>query len=878
MSRTRRKIQPVRTELKTSKMTVIQNANLKPYSSSVLAAIFIILCLQLNLAEAACPTIFFAQAIGHAKVASMDFYYTKTGVSTAAECANFCGLRQFCRTAAYNHDARTCALSYELVIECSTIKQRYNTFHLTTDGADSLSVVTCIDPCRKSFVGDTVNSNENPKTLFSILGKTDTVEKVPAKSTLKEAIILNTNPSSSNLNQPKMAKDSNGTSSFQTHGNGADPNLEIIQRLASGHIQMEDPRLNGFLNAIQQLHKINHELIQKEQDGSSKKSSEPNSSKKTVTFNGMPLHMQEYFNGATNAQQAEENHLKETASQGSSDVIRTFFNGTERKVHTGGLFKWLKPGESIVIAPPELVNTGNGVSNKLFEAKWIWSSNEILLKKKSEELRVAYEAGEPIVINGHILSSKEVQDLVSREKTSSTTTTTVSPWHPAGLIGEESAASVEREIGASLEDKKKKTAHTALQDDQGFLNTFVMEGLNDIMKDHSTSTTTTTSNPSTTTTTTTTTSKVPIVCYRYLPQQRLLYAEFRKGRGVTLNECRCACAETWRNSSTTSNQSDKRANLCKIDYHYVSCDIHHLISTAAKMCSKSADEKPKETAKESSKTTFSKSTTTATTTVEPTTAEQTEPTTTFTTTKKTSSSKAPSIEQQSAKAHGTTLRKEKMSKSKESENFNKLIKEEEQEMLNKEETNILIAETTTAPPRLFNRKTIKTNLTESSSMLVSSRPIKMAELTTISLSEMITPALTTTTSKPKPKTTTSKPKPKTTTSQPKPSTTQSAAVLNAKLNGCFEIIEGYTMNNTAGGLERDVSMEECQCFCANSFHSTSSNSGEFLSLQLDSCIEINVSLMPRSSSSIPEPIVVVDIVEIRSVGQSQLHMKSQSGG
>lgn len=41
-------------------------------------------------------------------------------------------------------------------------------------------------------------------------------------------------------------------------------------------------------------------------------------------------------------------------------------------------------------------------------------------------------------------------------------------------------------------------------------------------------------------------------------------------------------------------------------------------------------------------------------------------------------------------------------------------------------------------------------------------------------------------------------------------------IKNVKINGCFELIDGYSMNNTAGGLEHDVSLEECQCFCANS--------------------------------------------------------------
>lgn len=69
-------------------------------------------------------------------------------VKSAADCATFCGHRQYCRTAVYNHEALTCAFSYDKHTECRTSKQRYNTFHLIADGAEPLSVLTCIDQCK----------------------------------------------------------------------------------------------------------------------------------------------------------------------------------------------------------------------------------------------------------------------------------------------------------------------------------------------------------------------------------------------------------------------------------------------------------------------------------------------------------------------------------------------------------------------------------------------------------------------------------------------------------------------------------------------------------------------------------------------------------
>lgn len=55
-----------------------------------------------------------------------------------------------------------------------------------------------------------------------------------------------------------------------------------------------------------------------------------------------------------------------------------------------------------------------------------------------------------------------------------------------------------------------------------------------------------------------------------------------------------------------------------------------------------------------------------------------------------------------------------------------------------------------------------------------------------------------------------------TTTEIIPKTTKFPLETNLRVNGCFEIIDGYIMNNTAGGLERGVSLEECQCFCVNS--------------------------------------------------------------
>lgn len=99
---------------------------------------------------------------------------------------------------------------------------------------------------------------------------------------------------------------------------------------------------------------------------------------------------------------------------------------------------------------------------------------------------------EPVVVNGHLLTPKETVYLLSIENTSTTTTTTVRPWKPAGLIGEADSSSILEEIKPFLEGEhqnfetfrknQSKNSHvlSSLQDEQGFLNTFVIRGFSDM--------------------------------------------------------------------------------------------------------------------------------------------------------------------------------------------------------------------------------------------------------------------------------------------------------------------------------------------------------------------------------------------------------------
>uniref|UniRef100_A0A915P7C7 Apple domain-containing protein n=1 Tax=Meloidogyne floridensis TaxID=298350 RepID=A0A915P7C7_9BILA len=103
---------------------------------------------------ASCMPVFFAQAISSRQVRTMEL----EDVPSAADCATLCGQRHFfCQSAIYNHDVRSCALSPNRPIQCSLSKQRFNYFHLKTDGADALSLLACIQICQPT-TSTTINS------------------------------------------------------------------------------------------------------------------------------------------------------------------------------------------------------------------------------------------------------------------------------------------------------------------------------------------------------------------------------------------------------------------------------------------------------------------------------------------------------------------------------------------------------------------------------------------------------------------------------------------------------------------------------------------------------------------------------------------------
>jgi hypothetical protein len=104
-----------------------------------------------------CPTSFFAEDVTKDDFRSLDFYFTGRSIGSAADCARYCGKRQFCRTAVYDQSASTCAISYGWRTSCSRTSSRFNSF---TSQSVGLVAIACVDYCPSD------DRNAEPGTYF----------------------------------------------------------------------------------------------------------------------------------------------------------------------------------------------------------------------------------------------------------------------------------------------------------------------------------------------------------------------------------------------------------------------------------------------------------------------------------------------------------------------------------------------------------------------------------------------------------------------------------------------------------------------------------------------------------------------------------------
>ena len=229
------------------------------------------------------------------------------------------------------------------------------------------------------------------------------------------------------------------------------------------------------------------------------------------------------------------------------------------------------------------------------------------------------ESMDAIVVNGRVLTAAEARALVHAEQTSTTSTMPTTTWRPAShLFGasddQHPAINGDRrpfDNHQHSHDGSSSSSSSSSSSGGGVVNTFLLSGLADMLHEgreeeqqhrkqlllrkffaylfasdrqpsrthpefRSTSTvvpprlptgvalesTTTTSSPVTRAASKSTTSSTPIVCYRQISQQKLLYATFARHKNVSLNECRCRCAETWLRSDAEF-ALDETASRCK---------------------------------------------------------------------------------------------------------------------------------------------------------------------------------------------------------------------------------------------------------------------------------------------------------------------------
>uniref|UniRef100_A0A1I8BQG6 Apple domain-containing protein n=1 Tax=Meloidogyne hapla TaxID=6305 RepID=A0A1I8BQG6_MELHA len=605
--------------------------------------------------------IFFAQAISSRQVRTMELYFTKEDVPSAAECATLCGQRHFfCQSAIYNHDVRSCALSPNRPIQCSLpikslfqSKQRFNYFHLKTDGADALSLLACIQICQPTT--STTNSiTENVSN------------KEETRTTIKQSLEfspIHDEEKSASMNKKKLF--------FP----GDEHAIDVLQRLFQMRQRLE--QLLGEAN----------------RNGGGSDQASQNSTKQPQN----------------NQKIAKDS--KPTKTNFSASKINKN-NGKEILIQSGGFVARLKPDEQIrVISTPLGIKQNKNKQQK--QIAELNKNNATTFDERRREESEYWKGGEddePIIINGKLIEP------------------------PTGYLH---SVLIHHSGGISSEADEDKTMKN---DENKILPSLDVARLSK-------------SNGGT------------IVCFRFIQHRHLQdYGkdEIRIGmkRGLSLNECRCECADTWKHEEETQCKSihfGREEGLCELlssdhsgksdlvfnkssDYHYISCErkclLKYLLKTAEKMCGNKSNEHE----------TFN--------VVEINNINTTLPT------------------------EKTIFIKSELKTNKSEFDLNKSS--------DIQQTNNLIKpELSTKKPE-FNLNTTETkdNLIKSEFDLNKNTIVQQTPSTQTFISTTIN------------------------------------SVIDVDNNQkCFERISGYSMNGTAASLEHNVSVEECKCLCANSLHS-----------------------------------------------------------
>uniref|UniRef100_A0A914MV36 Apple domain-containing protein n=1 Tax=Meloidogyne incognita TaxID=6306 RepID=A0A914MV36_MELIC len=339
-----------------------------------------------------------------------------------------------------------------------------------------------------------------------------------------------------------------------------------------------------------------------------------------------------------------------------------------------------------------------------------------------------------------------------------------------------------------------------------------------------------------------------IVCFKFMQHRNLQnYGndEISIGmkRGLSLNECRCACANTWKLEEKAPCKSlhfGREEGLCELlnsdhsgksdlifnkssDYHYVSCEKKYLLKTAEKMCNKSNEHQTFNNEgvfnnNNAITDMFLKSElTTNKPEINLTKNSENSVTTNKSELNLNRNSDAANKPEFNLNKNSEATNKPEFNLNKNSEATNKseFNSNKNSDTANKPELNLnKNSETTNKPELNSNKNSVTTNKPEfnlNKNSETTNKPefnsnenSDTADKPEINLNKNMNVQQTSTTTQ--------------TTKQ----TTIINAVIDVDKNNqqCFERISGFSMNGTTtASLEHNVSIEQCKCLCANSLHS-----------------------------------------------------------
>uniref|UniRef100_A0A183BNL9 PDZ domain-containing protein n=1 Tax=Globodera pallida TaxID=36090 RepID=A0A183BNL9_GLOPA len=536
---------------------------------------------------------------------------------------------------ANNANANANVLVTYLGMLCSAA-ERFKSFHLTTDGADALSLISCIDQC-----GSTRTDNGGFEHLLNILRARGAIDGggprfAPSNGALAGVVPpMPTRPIDPVNATPlkKNGKPSDRANELADHFPMPDflslhesPVLSKMQRqlLPAGSSEENSAAGNGFLSAVRQLHQMQKKLesllreaahrqdkvmakeeggkqdgtvgpllveeenngggegqrralwwkakdlrIRVEHDGKSSSSTSPSTPPASTRLRPSPM-------PSSTVQLPTSNYSVHYESSGElldeHVVVQTVRNGTERRVESGGFIKLLKPGESIGIAtapegpsnPPDTaIQLLNTAADRQIAIDLI---NIIGADRSPPKIRSSSPSAGTNFANSSTgqpppaaLRSLEEADQQQQQQTVVINGKIVSPELLAKLLRAEldgkrtkasgTASTPRDDLLTKIPPAEKQIRHKN-EEEEGFLKLITLHGVAGqkparlgqngtfsppaLSLDMANSATDKPDDPGT------------IVCFRRIRRQQLTApAAFATLKGITLNECRCACAQTW---------------------------------------------------------------------------------------------------------------------------------------------------------------------------------------------------------------------------------------------------------------------------------------------------------------------------------------------